>query len=149
MTSYKCITVNGKQVRLHRHLMQQKLGRQLGSNELVHHKDGDKHNNEISNLEITTRGKHMKHHRIGADHRFKQVYHIYEADLVYLYVDQKLPIHQIAFQICASYNSVWRALKKYRIKRNIVCGVCGKKARYITAELCNSCYHKEYHAKHR
>ena len=34
----------------------------LSPDYLVHHKDEDKHNNDISNLEIVTRGEHMKQH---------------------------------------------------------------------------------------
>lgn len=46
----------------HRHVMETHLGRALMSNEIVHHKDGNKQNNEINNLEIMTRADHLKHH---------------------------------------------------------------------------------------
>jgi len=38
------------------------IGRRLFSNECVHHKDGNRKNNEISNLELMTRSKHASHH---------------------------------------------------------------------------------------
>lgn len=47
----------------HRVVMEKHLGRRLGSDEVVHHKDEDKHNNHISNLEVMTRSEHAKLHR--------------------------------------------------------------------------------------
>lgn len=54
-------TTNGK-VALHRHLASIKLGRWLLTTEHVHHIDGNKLNNEPSNLEILTRSEHSKIH---------------------------------------------------------------------------------------
>lgn len=47
----------------HRMIMETHLGRKLKSSEHVHHKDGDKRNNSLSNLVLTTKHKHGKHHR--------------------------------------------------------------------------------------
>ena len=58
---YKTIQVNKRQVRLHRYVMECYLGRKLKSNELVHHKDGDKLNNHIDNLEYVTRSENILH----------------------------------------------------------------------------------------
>ena len=43
--------------------MEKHLGRELTSDEIVHHKDGNKLNNNISNLVVTTRSKHLEEHR--------------------------------------------------------------------------------------
>lgn len=52
--------------REHRLIMQEHLGRRLEPWELVHHKDENPSNNEISNLEIKTWGDHAAHHHTGA-----------------------------------------------------------------------------------
>ena len=39
------------------------LGRKLGFNEIVHHKDEDRANNEIENLKLMSRSEHSKHHK--------------------------------------------------------------------------------------
>lgn len=59
---YRTVTVNGKTVRAHRLIMENILGRPLTQYEIVHHKDGNKTNNDPSNLEILTRSVHTKLH---------------------------------------------------------------------------------------
>lgn len=44
-------------------LMEKELGRKLESNEIVYHIDGDKYNNELSNLEVITRAKLLKRNK--------------------------------------------------------------------------------------
>lgn len=66
---YKRIVVDGERVDAHRYLMEAKLGRKLMPNEIVHHRDGDKHNNALDNLELTSRPEHVRIHRIGYEHR--------------------------------------------------------------------------------
>ena len=52
--------LNGKHE--HRVVMEKKLGRKLKSNELVHHKDENKKNNNQNNLQLTNRSNHAKIH---------------------------------------------------------------------------------------
>ncbi len=47
---------------VHRHIMEAKLGRPLLSAEIVHHIDGDTHNNLPDNLELTNRAEHARLH---------------------------------------------------------------------------------------
>ncbi len=49
----------------HRVVMESILGRPLAFEEIVHHIDGDKHNNHPDNLVVLTRAQHMLEHGIG------------------------------------------------------------------------------------
>src|SRR5574343_198642 len=49
----------------HRLIMENHLGRSLLTNEHIHHKDGNKRNNEISNLMLISSSDHAKTHLIG------------------------------------------------------------------------------------
>jgi hypothetical protein len=46
----------------HQVLMEKQLGRKLVKGEIVHHKDGNKRNNSIENLELMTQSEHAKLH---------------------------------------------------------------------------------------
>lgn len=58
--TYKTMTVKGKQVRVHRYLMEQHLGRKLASWEHVHHINGDSHDNRLENLAVLSNAAHQK-----------------------------------------------------------------------------------------
>lgn len=47
----------------HRKVMAESIGRPLRSDELVHHKDENRQNNDLSNLEVVTRFEHKVLHR--------------------------------------------------------------------------------------
>ena len=46
----------------HRYIMEKHLGRQLTPHEVVHHIDGNKQNNNISNLKLMSRSEHIREH---------------------------------------------------------------------------------------
>jgi phage FluMu protein Com len=54
-------TSNGY-VLLHRVVVENSLGRLLNANEVVHHKNGDKKDNSLENLEVLTAGEHTRKH---------------------------------------------------------------------------------------
>ena len=59
---YKIIRINGKPVPEHRYIMEQYLGRKLERNEVVHHKNRNRQDNRISNLQVMTVTEHLKLH---------------------------------------------------------------------------------------
>ena len=48
--------------------MEKKIGRRIYSYECVHHKDENKKNNQISNLELMTRSDHARLHALANNH---------------------------------------------------------------------------------
>lgn len=62
MAKYKAIKVNGAKHDYHRWFMEQTLGRKLSSDEVVHHVNENKLDNDIGNLQIMTRSEHAKLH---------------------------------------------------------------------------------------
>lgn len=60
---YKTVKIGGKTKLLHRHLMEQHLGRALAANEHVHHKNGDRHDNRLESLEVLRAADHLREHK--------------------------------------------------------------------------------------
>ncbi len=59
---YKKLKIAGRTVQEHRHVVELHIGRRLERWELVHHKNGDKKDNRIENLEVVTAQWHSQHH---------------------------------------------------------------------------------------
>jgi hypothetical protein len=60
---YVRIKVDGQWMLEHRHVMELAIGRKLKRSETVHHKDENKQNNRIGNLELKDNAQHVKEHR--------------------------------------------------------------------------------------
>lgn len=65
MNNYKKIRTSDGLIDEHRLIMERHLGRKLLNSEIVHHKDGDKSNNDLENLEVMSRSEHSRSHRLG------------------------------------------------------------------------------------
>jgi len=62
---YEVIQVDGKRMLLHRYIMELHLGRKLQTKEIVHHINGNKLSNGLSNLEVLTDVReHQAKHRV-------------------------------------------------------------------------------------
>ena len=148
LKQYKTITINGKQERLHRYLMEQKLGRKLEFNEIVHHIDGNKFNNNIDNLELISRSDHMSMHKEVKELSLavQTKYFIDYSTVIDLYAKQGKSSSEVSDILGVPKATIKWFIAKHGIKHMItMCLICGEKARYIKAKLCDRCYHQQYY----
>ena len=65
---YKRMRIGSRFIDHHRYVMEQHLGRRLLPTEIVHHINGDKRDDRIENLELTTKSAHSKKHSLCGDY---------------------------------------------------------------------------------
>lgn len=61
---YRMTKINGKSRLMHRAIMERHIGRKLSRFELVHHKNGNKKDNNIDNLEVVNPKEHASVHNM-------------------------------------------------------------------------------------
>jgi len=71
---YWCFTFRDKHYKRNRVLFQLYLNKKLEVWENVHHKDGNKENDSIENLEIKNAGEHISYHHAGTRGRKNRPY---------------------------------------------------------------------------
>lgn len=59
---YAYMRAGGELVYVHRHVMEQHLGRKLDTSEHVHHRNGNKRDNRLENLEVISAADHARLH---------------------------------------------------------------------------------------
>ena len=74
VVEYKAGYNKKSSIKQHRRIMEEFLGRRLEPNEVVHHKNGNKTDNRIENLEVIDRGKHSAYHRKKEKAEGKQLF---------------------------------------------------------------------------
>ena len=57
---YRIVSEQGNHYKEHRRIVEDFIGRKLDASEIIHHKDGNRLNNNISNLQIMSRSTHAK-----------------------------------------------------------------------------------------
>jgi HNH endonuclease len=119
-TGYLRITIlkpgekRGERILLHRHLMQEHLKRKLTKDEIVHHIDGNKLNNDIKNLLVISQSEHVKKYDAG---RKKLIdwskYDIPKNSKKKYCLIKKCPLKKIKRGLCSKHHlSFWRNVMK-------------------------------------
>lgn len=167
---YRKIRVNGKQVREHRYVMEQVLGRSLEPHEVIHHIDGNKLNNDPDNLQICSQSEHMKLHGTFRNETHKECFkcHVIKPRWQFSPATAKngrTDTHDPNASYCRDcFNLMERATSKERWQKEkdkkgtpepVQCVVCGDSfipksgQKICNKEDCHRKRRRQYEKKHR
>lgn len=107
---------DGRQVAVHRLVVEEHLGQALTSDQVVHHIDHNPLNNDISNLQVMTRAEHLVHHLRNMP--VKPWTEEEVAELIRL-SQQRVSLDEIAIRLHRGYYSV-RNRRKQLKKRGLL-----------------------------
>lgn len=147
---YRYVRIGGKRKLEHRAVMESHLGRPLGRTEVVHHKDGNKLNNTISNLELKAgQAEHLLEHikRFASDthkecSRCETVKPRGEFPKRGKGGHNRDP-HSAYCKLCQATKAAERA-----IANRGTCPGCGRVDVYLQSKgLCRTCYHRKWKAR--
>jgi HNH endonuclease/Homeodomain-like domain len=108
------VWVDGKKGLLHRLIMEKTLGRPLGSDEIVRHRDGDLLNNDPDNLIIVSREEHFG---LSMASEGKQPWTEEEKDEAVRLYCEGMTIDQVARVVGRSYSATRRLLARWAVLR--------------------------------
>ena len=118
----KCLTPKGhlthrlKRIAVHRLVMERHLGRCLFPEEVVHHKNGNRKNNLLSNLQLFRDS--AEHLHIAHSCKKQKIKGLWDVELLEnLYVEQEKTIQDIADIFDCSHGAVINVLNKLNIKK--------------------------------
>lgn len=103
---YRRIYVDGCSVLEHRHLIEQKLGRTLEPDEIVHHRNRNTSDNTLENLELMKRGAHSSLHHEQGDFPYRPCTYDQRPCLICGETPTK------ARSLCSRHHEAWRSGRK-------------------------------------
>lgn len=116
-------------IQLHRVIMEQHLGRFLTTDETVHHIDGTRTNNDISNLQVVSRAEHAKLHGIAKkDDNYCSTCNKHGKTIT----------KKDGRELCVNCNQK----ESYLLPVETICSECATTGKKLRKGLCGSCYNR-------
>lgn len=117
------------------------MGRKLSFNEVVHHVDEDIYNNDLSNLELVHRSKHLLLHPEIRERSLeaRTKYFIDKGFLNEMFSIKRITVKEISKLTGIPDRLIFYYIKKHDIKRADIFCECGTKLKYSKTMMCTIC----------